>query len=1101
MAPSQRFSTVSDQPNTLVTLEATRAGRDVGEVGIGRDDRIRLDGELMTVRSAVETPDGFECVVKTAAGDLREVFIHRSQLAEIRVAAHDGGGDGARALTAVWAKWMQWAIPRIRSAVLATRPLRPYFHQDDAVTIMLKQARLRFLLADEPGTGKTLMTGMYLAEGRRRGLIPGKTIIVVPAHLVEKWIRELKRFFGIDAHRITQEIGRDPLDLRSDVDVWVVSVDLYTYNSDVRRKIVGSRASWSLAVFDEAHRLTPTSQYLGAARQLAELTHHLLLLTATPHRGKEHYFRALVNLTDPRLYPWSNDVKDYGGLPLRPGPDHFLRRMKEELKDLEGNPLFPRRFAETVGVHLTPAEADAYDAVMDYVDEWYDDSSILARSIYGKRAASSVQAALETLRRRAAALGPTQAGKVDNVAPAGFERPDFAGADVDSDEAWEKAERAVLEARSRDRKAELEAAKGVISQLETALRSKDEPAKWQAAAKLLAHHGIHPGPGGNQLLVFTEFTDTAQWLAGMFRQNGYDTEVLHGDVDPRDRESLQERFLSGQYQVLVSTDAGGEGIDLQSAHVMIDWDIPWSLVRLEQRAGRLHRIGQKDDVYVYHLVANETREGRVQQVMLGNLTTAGKALNGRIYDLLDATVDRTDFDFTAAMAAAQRGGASAEQVVATIPDADTLIARAREIVAEEDRLKTPVNENEAKERYAADRLQAINPVIVAAFVENLARTAGWSLTNGPAAGIKVLASPALPRSVSLDRECLIAADATSVTKARSEGFLRASEVVVLGPTEPPFQALVDYASRTCDQDLLRGGTVTDLASLTDYSLFVYAAEFEHHDGVRRTRRTVPFLLRFSGAGSFEVAWESVMNLVPVGEPASPPEPAARFEADAAARLAVERETDRLVAEQRAITAKGRSDLDDIERRYKRGVRDLPSEQRRAALEEFARSKADRLAQLDLVEAVASTAPRLVGWLRVHGGARIEDLGFDPDAEKVAIAKVVAELEALGWAVDDRQTARLGYDLFARRPGTTEQRLVEVKGFTGALDGVVLEQHEWAQAQQRGADYWLYVVVDCGTAPKGVVRVQDPAGTLSSGPKLIERYRIPLSQLRRLMENQ
>jgi hypothetical protein len=365
------------------------------------------------------------------------------------------------------AKWMAWSIPRIRSAVLATRPLRPYAHQDDAVFgVMLSQPRLRFLLADEPGTGKTLMTGMYLAEGRRRELIPGKTIIMVPAHLVTKWIRELQRFFGIQVHPITPEIGRDPLDLRADVDTWIVSVDLYTYNADVRRKVVGTRASWSLAVFDEAHRLTPTSQYLGAAAQLAELSHHLLLLTATPHRGKEHFFRALLHLLDPAVYTWDDAVKDYADMVLRPGRDNFLRRMKEDLRDLDGNLLFPPRFAETRDVHLTPAEADAYVAVMAYVDTWYDASSVLARSIYGKRAASCIPSALATLKRRAEVLGASQTGRVDRVAPRGFERPDFAGADVDSEEAWEAAERSVVEARSRDRKAELAAVQDIVGMLE-----------------------------------------------------------------------------------------------------------------------------------------------------------------------------------------------------------------------------------------------------------------------------------------------------------------------------------------------------------------------------------------------------------------------------------------------------------------------------------------------------------------------------------------------------------------------------------------------------------------------------------------------------------
>lgn len=1068
---------------------------------IAKDDRITLDGELVTVVAVTATPDGFECIVKSPTRGLVEAFLRRSQLAEARVAAHDGGGDAGRALTAVWARWMAWSVPRIRSAVLATRPLRPYAHQDDAVFgVMLSQPRLRFLLADEPGTGKTLMTGMYLAEGRRRELIPGKTIIVVPAHLVKKWIRELHRFFGIDAHPITAEMGRNPLDLRADVGVWIVSVDLYTHNSDVRRKVVGTRASWSLAVFDEAHRLTPTSQYLGAAVQLGELSHHLLLLTATPHRGKEHFFRALLHLLDPGLYPWDSSVKDYGDMPQRPGRDNFLRRMKEDLRDLDGDLLFPPRFAETRDVRLTPAEADAYTAVMDYVDSWYDATSVLARSIYGKRAASCIPSALATLQRRAALLGASQAGKVDRVAPHGFDRPDFDGADLESDEAWEAAEQSVLETRSRDRKAELEAVRNVVGQLEHALTSKDEPAKWQAAKKLLADRGIAPGSGGGQLLVFSEFLDTVRWLAGLFRDAGFSTEVLEGGLDQSEREDLQERFLAGEYQVLVSTDAGGEGIDLQSANVMIDWDIPWSLVRLEQRAGRLHRIGQTRPVYVYHLVAPETREGRVQQVMLDNLTAAARALHGRIYDLLDATADRAGFDFAAAMAAAQRNPEAVEVIAAGVPDTEVLVARAKDIVAEEDRLKSPVNASEAMERLAADRLQAINPVIVDAFVEQVARTAGWTLATGPATGIKFLRAPeGLPASIAHGIECLVAADGASVAKARSEGFRRSADVVLLGPTEEPFQALIDYATRSCEADLVRGAAVVDLASLTGYTLFVYSADFEHHDGLRRSRRTVPFLVRYSGAGAFEVGWESVMNLKPAGETAVSPQPAARFEADAAARVAIQDEASRLEEEQRAITTKTRADLDDIERRYKRQVRALSADAKRPALERFAQTKVERLAQLDLIEAVSHTAPRLIGWLRVLGGARVEELGWDPDAEKVAVTRVAAELERLGWSVDDRQTARLGYDLFARRPGTADQRLVEVKGFTGDLDAVVLEQHEWAQAQQRGSDYWLYVVIKCGTSPTVVIRAQNPAGRLGAEPKHIERYRIPVSQLRRLME--
>lgn len=152
--------------------------------------------------------------------------------------------------------------------------------------------------------------------------------------------------------------------------------------------------------------------------------------------------------------------------------------------------------------------------------------------------------------------------------------------------------------------------------------------------------GPRARPGAGQLLVFTEFADTARWLRDRFVDAGFTTDLLDGTVDHIARDDLQERFLGGEFQVLVSTDAEGEGIDLQSANVMVDWDLPWSMVRLEQRMGRLHRVGQTKPVHVYHLVSPQTREGRVQEVMLNNLEVANQSLEGKLYDLLDATADR-----------------------------------------------------------------------------------------------------------------------------------------------------------------------------------------------------------------------------------------------------------------------------------------------------------------------------------------------------------------------------------------------------------------------------------------------------------------------------
>jgi SNF2 family DNA or RNA helicase len=354
------------------------------------------------------------------------------------VPVNDRGGDPQRALAGLWGRWMQHAVPRIRSAVLATRPLRPYAHQDEAVHgHMLNQPRLRFLLGDEPGAGKTIMVGMYLAEGRRQGLIPGRTAIIVPAHLVTKWERDLLRLFGVEAKRVTAALAAEPADLDPRFDTWVVSLDLYTHNVDVRRKVAGRRVSWSLVVFDEAHRLTPSSQYLSAARQIADVTHHLLLMSATPHRGKEHFFRGLMNLLDPTLYPWDARQRDYDSA-LIPSRLSFLRRMKEHLVDHEGGRLFPPRFSETVPVQLGELESAAYDEVMAYVEDYYADNAALARSIYGKRAASSLTAAAATLRRREEALRGAAYERANPVIPDDLITADGLGAAAD-DDAWSRS--------------------------------------------------------------------------------------------------------------------------------------------------------------------------------------------------------------------------------------------------------------------------------------------------------------------------------------------------------------------------------------------------------------------------------------------------------------------------------------------------------------------------------------------------------------------------------------------------------------------------------------------------------------------------------------
>ena len=514
--------------------------------------------------------------------------------------------------------------------------------------------------------------------------------------------------------------------------------------------------------------------------------------------------------------------------------------------------------------------------------------------------------------------------------------------------------------------------------------------------------------------------------------------------------------------------------------------------------GRLHRIGQRHPVHIYHLVSPQTREGQVQHVLLTNISAVSVSLGGRVFDLLDATAERASFNYVAAMLSAQASQSAGANV--HVPSVEELRAAAEQLADEEKYLARRPDITAAEARFREDRLEAINPVIVDGFIDRLAPALGWRLTTGPAPGIRrVSRLQGLPAVLGGGQQALIAADGASVSQARADGAVGLDDVITLGPTERPFQELVALGAEKGDPALVRGVRLTDNGSRSGYMLLGYAAEIEVCDEVgRRRRKRTPLLIRHSGRETFPVKWESLLSLTPGAShaPASPPPPGVREDAALAARRALSDEADQELQARAAWVARARDQLNEVEIRYQDDMEGLDPDVRRERIRAFDRLKAERLAQLDALTYAQPGTPRLLGWAEVVAGA-VTELGYDPDSETVAVATVWAELEQLGFEVDDRQTAKLGYDLLARHRRTAEQRMVEVKGLLGALTAVWMEQNEWAQAQQRGNDYWLYVVTDCGAAPVVSVRAQDPAAQVGANIRRIERYQIPVEQLRRM----
>lgn len=596
--------------------------------------------------------------------------------------------DGDAAAFRLVAEAHRIRLAHLFDPVLAvhTSLVEPLPHQITAVyEAMLPRQPLRFLLADDPGAGKTIMAGLLIKELIARGDLK-RCLVVSPGSLVEQWQDELYRRFQLPFEILTN----DKLEAAHtgnwflENDLVIARLDKLSRDENVQRKLQAPDASWDLVVVDEAHKMSAsffgnevkyTKRYhLG--NLLGGLTRHMLLMTATPHNGKDEDFQLFLALLDsdrfegkPRDGAYRIDVAD------------MMRRMvKENLRRFDGRPLFPERIATTVPYKLSDAEAQLYRTVTEYVREEFNRAEALqndrqagtvgfALTILQRRLASSPEAILQSLRRRRERLESRQR-EVElmkrGMAPGGL----FSGAALDADdladledapdaEVEEVEERVLDQATASRTIEELRIEIATLKRLEAlahAVRYSGDDAKWTQLASLLheVFHARHdaplsrtfvqegapsPKPSPNQkLVIFTEHRDTLAYLherISTLLGRPEAVVLIHGGMGREQRLHAQEAFRHDpDVQVLLATDAAGEGINLQRAHLMVNYDLPWNPNRLEQRFGRIHRIGQTEVCHLWNLVAEETREGDVYLRLLEKLEEARKALGGQVFDVL-----------------------------------------------------------------------------------------------------------------------------------------------------------------------------------------------------------------------------------------------------------------------------------------------------------------------------------------------------------------------------------------------------------------------------------------------------------------------------------
>ena len=621
---------------------------------------------------------------RRASGGVAEELLTRRDEKRLRIVEQGRpwsfDGDGALFRLASEARRIQLAHLFDPLLAVHTSEIEPYPHQLTAVyESMLPRQPLRFLLADDPGAGKTIMAGLLIKELIARGDLE-RCLIVCPAGLAVQWQEELDRRFGLGFRILTNEGIENAAggNWFVETDLAIARLDKLARNDGLKAMLEAPECSYDLVVCDEAHKMSATftggevkfTKRYRLGQLLSGITRHFLLMTATPHNGKEEDFQLFLALLDGDRF----EGRFTDGVHLTDAADLMRRTVKEKLLKFDGRPLFPERVAHTAPYRLSPAEKRLYDEVTTYVQEELGRAEALlngkraravgfALTLLQRRLASSTAAVHESLRRRRerleARLKELKAGGRRGVPELDEEEIEDL-ADLPEEEA-EQAEGALDAATAAGTIAELEAeirSLARLSRLAAGLRKSGEDTKWRELSDLLASlftpaglageahektapYGPIPPPGASprhKLVVFTEHLDTLHDLEQRIGTRLGRPEalvVIHGRLDRRKRRAAEEAFRHDpRARVLLATDAAGEGINLHCAHLMVNYDLPWNPNRLEQRFGRIHRIGQTEVCHLWNLLAAGTREGDVYRTLLDKLEQARRSLGGQVFDVL-----------------------------------------------------------------------------------------------------------------------------------------------------------------------------------------------------------------------------------------------------------------------------------------------------------------------------------------------------------------------------------------------------------------------------------------------------------------------------------
>ena len=1026
-----------------------------------------------------------------------------------------------------------------------TSLVEPLPHQITAVYgEMLPRQPLRFLLADDPGAGKTIMAGLLMKELMARGDLE-RCLIVAPGSLVEQWQDELSTKFGLSfdiLSRDTVEAARtgNPFEEKS---LLIARLDMLSRNEELQDKLKAAR-EWDLVVCDEAHRMSAT--FFGGEvsytkrYRLGQLVgghcRHLLLMSATPHNGKEEDFQLFMALLDGDRF----EGRFRDGVHKSDVEDMMRRLTKEELLRFDGTPLFPERRAYTVKYKLSDPEAALYAAVTTYVrdemnraerfaggDEKRKQNVGFALQILQRRLASSPAAIHHSLRRRRERLEARLAeerllqrgGQARPSADPLAKLPSDWMDDFDDrpEDEVEEIETVVLDQATAARTiAELETEILTLTDLEgqaKAVLRSGQDTKWKELNSIL-DDPLMVDPDGNRrkLIVFTEPKDTLEYLAEKIRVRLGRPEavvVIHGGVGREERKKAVEAFKHDKGTlVLVANDAAGEGVNLQRAHLMVNYDLPWNPNKIEQRFGRIHRIGQTEVCHLWNMVAAETREGEVYTRLFEKLETAREALGGRVYDVLGQVFEGNALRDL--LMDAIRYGESEEVKARLFEAVDGAVDRERILDLLEER--AIVNDTlgaarvaeirEQMERAEARRLQP--HFIRGFFIEAFTHLGGkihrrepgrWEITHVP--GILRerdrqigVGEPVLPRYERITFE------KDKVNQTPVAAFV--------APGHPLLDAVIDVIREKYADLMKRGAVLVDEADEGDKARVLFCLEHAVQDGRKGRggeRFTVSQRLQFVEMGEDGTMSDAGPAPYLDYRPASDEEKAAaaaQLEApwlhgDVEGRIvgfAIANVVQAHVEEVRArrlplidkvqveVEARLKKEInywdrraEDLKEQERAGKRTrLSSGNASARADDLAERLRRRLSQLDLERQISALPPVVKGGAvvipagllkAVRGEGRAADGGDQAEKERVeraAMEAVFAAERALGREPRDVSASKgLGYDVESKCLRTGSLFFIEVKGRSQGQGEVTLTKNEILCSRNKRDTFRLAIV--------------------------------------------